>query len=131
MSAKRKVWQQFLVVKMKIRNICQLSLMTLVFLTSFAQPSGATWLTYSEWQQLPQASQAFYIAGAFDTYSTLGNFDRYKHFEGCVKRRGITLQQLSANIEKFASTRPRLQNSFVHLAMANYLLQLCGSPTTD
>jgi len=102
----------------------------LLFLTTptYAQ---SVFLTYSQWEQLPTNLREMYIAGAFDTLSTVTTPEQVhlvKRYNECVVDARLNLQQLVQNMKEYAETQPDLRDKPTPGALLRYLLKLCGAP---
>jgi len=93
----------------------------------------ANFLTYAQWQALPLAVRGMYIAGAFDTLTTIVGSEGDKdmqaiaaHYRKCMDSAHMNGQQLADNVAKFVANKPELQMSTVPVALVQYLFAACG-----
>ncbi len=88
------------------------------------------WVTYAQWERLPEAQRVYYLGGAFDSLSGFAGTDAEEkvavHFSKCMSESGMTLRQFTAHVASYAETRPDLQGGTMQGVMINYLIALCG-----
>jgi hypothetical protein len=104
-----------------------------LLLLLWALPARANFWTYPEWQALPTELRAAYIAGAFDTFTTIQGSTGDKvmpevaaHYAQCIESAHMNALQLADNVTKFVATKPELQTSTVPIALVKYLYAACG-----
>src|SRR5262249_27021326 len=105
---------------------------TLVLLLS-TTPAHAQgiYLNYSQWKQMPNALKEMYVAGAFDTLSTVTTQEHLtfrRHYNECVVKAGLSTRQLTENMQEYAESQPDLQAKAAPFALLRYLISLCGLP---
>lgn len=97
-----------------------------------AQQHSFVWLTYPQWERLPQAERMFYLAGAFDSLAQFVKDDLDKrivlHYSSCIERSGMRLAQFSDHVGDYGRVHPEVQGSSMQGVMINYLIALCGKP---
>jgi hypothetical protein len=92
------------------------------------------YLNYGQWKQMPPTLREMYVAGAFDTLSTVTVHEGVsvaRHYNECVSKAGLTTGQLEENMKEYADTQPDLQSKPVPVALMRYLVSLCGTPTAQ
>jgi hypothetical protein len=92
------------------------------------------YLNYGQWAQMPPALREMYVAGAFDTLSTVTESEKVsvaKHYNECVSKAGLSTGQLEENMKEYADTQPDLQHKPVPIALMSYLVSLCGTPSAQ
>jgi len=100
----------------------------LLFLTTPAY-AQSVFLTYSQWEQMPINLREVYVAGAFDTLSTVTTaeqVDLVKHYNECVAKAKFDLHQLTENMKAYAETQPDLRDKPTPGALLRYLVSICG-----
>ena len=88
-------------------------------------------LTYSQWEQMPINLREIYVAGAFDTLSTVTTAEQVniiKHYNDCVAKTRVNLHQLAENMKAYAETQPDLRYKPAPFAFMRYLISICGPP---
>jgi hypothetical protein len=91
----------------------------------------STYLNYSQWKQMPNALKEMYVAGAFDTLSTVTTQEHLtfsKHYNECVAKAGLSTRQLTENVQEYAESQPDLQAKPAPFALLRYVISLCGLP---
>jgi hypothetical protein len=104
-----------------------------LLLSSAAQ---AYYVTFQQWQAMPELDRKSYIAGAIDSFVydnssfLLPPSSRAAalHFETCLSRAKMSNGQLAANVLNFASDKPKLQTGPVQSVLIDYLVAACGMP---
>lgn len=75
-----------------------------------------------------------YLAGTFDSLVTISGDlteNRYRlHYNECVVNAKMSHTQLALNVSTFVDGRPELQGKPVQAGLIEYLLQLCGRPSS-
>ena len=100
----------------------------LLFLTTPAY-AQSVFLTYRKWEQLPVNLREIYVAGAFDTLSTVTTPEQVnfvKHYNECVAKAKFDLHQLAENVKAYAETQPDLPDKPAPFAIMRYLISICG-----
>ena len=100
----------------------------LLFLTTPAY-AQSVFLTYSQWEQMPINLREVYVAGAFDTLSTVTTPEQVnyvKHYNECVAKAKFDLHQLAENMKAYAETQPDLRDKPTPGALLRYLVSICG-----
>jgi hypothetical protein len=90
----------------------------------------AQYISFAEWQEMPQQLRDVYTAAVADTLISVGTAeDSYvtNHYRNCLARSRLTNTQLSANVYNFALSRPAIQQT-APSAIVSYLFELCGAP---
>jgi hypothetical protein len=105
-------------------------LATTILSLCLAMPAAAEFYTYSQWRAWPEAMRSVYIAGAFDSLTTIvppgaGYADYYSE---CVLKSQMNNGQLAMNVATFVDARPELQGKPVTGGLIQYLIGLCGQP---
>jgi hypothetical protein len=103
----------------------------LLFLTTPAC-AQSVFLTYRQWEQMPINLREIYVAGAFDTLSTVTTpeqVDFVKHYNECVAKAKFDLHQLAENMKAYAETQPDLRDRPTPFALLHYLVSICGPAT--
>jgi hypothetical protein len=104
--------------------------LALLLLTTPAH-AQSVFLSYSQWAQLPKNLREIYVAGAFDTLSTVTTPEQVsyvKHYNECVAKAALNLSELAENVKEYAATQPDVQSKPVPTAIMRYLISLCGLP---
>ena len=102
----------------------------LLLLSTTSAHAQSVFLPYSQWERMPINLREMYIAGAFDTLSTVAIPEQagiVKQFNQCVADAGFNLHQLTENMKKYAETQPDLQDKPTPGALLRYLISLCRS----
>ena len=84
----------------------------LLFLTSPAY-AQSVFLTYRQWEQMPVNLREIYVAGAFDTLSTVTTPEQVnlvKHYNECVAKAALNLHELAENMKAYAETQLDLRD---------------------
>jgi hypothetical protein len=111
----------------------------LIALALLVSPAAqAYYVTYQQWQAMPELARNAYIIGAFDGYlyesSQLISPAREQaaafHYEMCLSKAKMTNGQLAANVLNFASDKPKLHTGPVQQALFEYLFSACGAAPT-
>ena len=100
----------------------------LLFLTTPAY-AQSVFLTYSQWEQMPINLREVYVAGAFDTLSTVTTPEQVnyvKHYNECVAKAKFDLHQVAENMKAYAETQPDLRDKPTPFALLRYLVSICG-----
>jgi len=106
---------------------------TLLFLTT-AVHAQTSYLNYSQWEQIPKNLREMYVAGAFDAVSVVTvpqGAIVARHYNECVAKAGLSLDQLAQNMKEYAETQPDVQRQPVPTVLMRYLISLCGLPTVQ
>jgi len=88
-------------------------------------------LLYNQWEQMPKALREMYVAGAFDTLSTVTTAEQVslaKHYNECIAKARLSMSQLTENMKEYADAQPDLQSKPAAGALLRYLISLCGTP---
>ena len=104
--------------------------LALLLLTTPAH-AQSVFLNYGQWAQMPINLREIYVAGAFDTLSTVTTPEQVsyaKHYNECVAKAELNLSQLAKNVKEYAETQPDVQSKPVTTAFMRYLISLCGLP---
>jgi hypothetical protein len=96
----------------------------------------AYYVSFQQWQAMPELARNAYIAGAFDGFlyenSTILSpawlQETAFHYEMCLSKAKMKNGQLAANVLNFASDKPKLQTGTVQDALRGYLFAACGAP---
>ena len=107
---------------MRFVTIVLLCLMT----PAYAQ---SVFLTYHQWEQLPVNLREMYVAGAFDTLSTVTTPEQVnfaKHYNECVANAALNLHELAENLKAHAESQPDLRDKPTPFALLRYLVSICG-----
>jgi hypothetical protein len=105
-----------------------------ILLAATAIAHGGAFFKYSQWERLPEEAREMYLAGAFDTIVGIadvespGSLKRSYHYQDCLNKSDMNLQQLTQNVIAFARARPELQGTWTQIALGQYLNTLCGLP---
>ena len=87
------------------------------------------YFSYADWEMLPELARIAYVAGTMDSLSLYTYTEEEKkmsrEINSCIRRAGMPADQLAANIQIYAKTRPRLQTGTVQMVMLEYLKALC------
>jgi hypothetical protein len=100
----------------------------LLFLTTPAY-AQSVFLTYRQWEQLPGNLREIYVAGAFDTLSTVTTPEQVnyvKHYNECVAKAALNLRELAENMKAYAETQSDLRDKPTPGALLRYLVSICG-----
>jgi len=100
----------------------------LLFLTTPAC-AQSVFLTYRQWEQMPINLREVYVAGAFDTLSTVTTpeqVDFVKHYNECVAKAALNLHELTENMKAHAESQPDLRDKPTPFALLRYLVSICG-----
>jgi hypothetical protein len=100
----------------------------LLFLTTPAY-AQSVFLTYRQWEQLPVNLREIYVAGAFDTLSTVTTPEQVnyvKHYNECVAKAALNLRELAENMKAYAETQSDLRDKPTPGALLRYLVSICG-----
>ena len=103
----------------------------LLLLSTISAHAQNVFLTYSQWEQMPISLREMYVAGAFDTLSTVTAVEQVsivQHYNECVAKARLNLHQLAENMKEYAETQPDLQDKPTPGALLRYLISLCGTP---
>lgn len=104
----------------------------LVALLVATTPANAGFFTYSEWSALSPNGRATYIAGVYDTLSTIAYDDSsgayVLYVRACFSRSRMNNGQMADNLVEFVKTRPKFQAGDVVTAFVNYVIDACGPP---
>jgi hypothetical protein len=104
-------------------------LLVFALVSASAQAQVGVFVTYEQWEQLPNDLRTAYITGAFDSMLVYAADQRAQsislHFHNCVRGHEIDGSKLSDNVRAFVQAHPQSQLS-VQQALLNYLVQLCG-----
>lgn len=99
---------------------------------ALASPAHAGFFTYSEWLSLSQNGRATYIAGVYDTLTTIVYEETSgayaSHVRACFAASKMKNGQMADNLIEFVKTRPKYQAGDVVAAFVNYILSACGPP---
>ena len=109
-------------------------IISVLLLSTIPARAQNVYLNYGQWEQMPPALREMYVAGAFDTLSTVTVPERVsvaRHYNECVSKAGLTTGQLAENMKEYADTQPDLQHKPVPIALMRYLISLCGTPTAQ
>jgi hypothetical protein len=102
--------------------------LVLLLLTTSAH-AQSVFLTYGQWEQMPKNLREIYVAGAFDTLSTVSTPEQVnfvKHYNECIAKARLNLSQLTENMETYAETQPDLRDKPTPGALLRYLVSICG-----
>jgi hypothetical protein len=100
-----------------------------VLLLTTPAHAQSVFLTYSQWEQMPTNLREVYVAGAFDTLSTVSTpeqFNFVKHYNECIVKARLNLSQLTENMKTYAETQPDLRDKPTPGALLRYLVSICG-----
>src|SRR5262245_64852311 len=99
-------------------------IVTILLLLSTAPAyAQSVFLTYSQWEQMPTNLREVYVAGAFDTLSTVSTPEQVnfvKHNNECNAKAKLNLGQLTENIKAYAETQPDLRDKPTPGALLRY-----------
>jgi hypothetical protein len=99
-----------------------------------AARAQSIFLTYEQWEQLPTTLREIYVAGAIDQLSTVGHpagLSLAKHYNECIVKSGMRLGQVAEGTKKFMEMHSDQRQEPAPIAVMQYLITLCGSPTPD
>ena len=100
-----------------------------LLLSTTSAHAQSVFLTYRQWEQLPVNLRETYVAGAFDTLSTVTTpeqVDFVKHYNECVAKAKFDLHKLAENVKAYAETQPDLPDKPAPFALMRYLISICG-----
>jgi len=111
------------------RFFCVLALAVSCALSNLAS-AEARYLSFAQWQQMPEGERSAYVAGAFDAYLAFSQSyaPSAEHYLKCVQKLNLARGALSTNVSSFASSRPAVHAQTVPGIMVQYLFQTCGTP---
>ena len=103
---------------------------TIVLLLSTTLAHGqSVFLTYHQWEQLPVNLREIYVAGAFDTLSTVTTPEQVnyvKHYNECVAKAALNLREVAESMKAYAEAQPDLRDKPTPFALLRYLVSICG-----
>jgi hypothetical protein len=90
----------------------------------------ARYVSFAQFQKMPEGERSAYIAGAFDAYLAFSQAygSSAEHYLKCVQKLNLAPSLLSSNVLSFAVARPALHGQTVPGIMIQYLFQTCGTP---
>jgi hypothetical protein len=104
-------------------------------LLMLATSATAQLISYSQWESSSQTFREAYIAGAFDTLTTVTvdqkSTDVANHYFECIKQSKMTGVQMAENVRVFGSTRSEYHAGSVQQVLLNYLISVCGRPSAQ
>jgi hypothetical protein len=101
----------------------------LLLLSTTPAHAQNVFLTYGQWEQMPISLREMYVAGAFDTLSTVTSAEHVsfaEHYNECIAKARLNLHQLAENMKEYAETQPDLRDKPTPGALLRYLVSLCG-----
>lgn len=104
------------------------SALSLVAAVTFADMAHATYLSYPQWIQLSDTAQAFYVEGAFDSFTSLAEKTDplVPALVDCVSRKQITAAQIAKGMAESADRQPQYRTTTVPQLMLLHLYDICG-----
>ena len=101
----------------------------MAFTSSGRAQVGVFW-NFSQWEQKSSPEKMGYIAGAVDSLVVYANTPeeqrRAQGVTACLRKKGITLGQLTDNVLRYGQQSPELKAQPVELVLVRYLTGFCG-----